>query len=69
MSYVRLGPDSDLYIYEAAEGFVCQWCALRTEGDTVTVTAAEMIAHVREHVDAGHKVKDYVIQALETGDG
>lgn len=50
MSYVRMGPDSDVYVYADMGGlFICCGC-----GDFKTRT--EMIDHLREHVKKGDRV-------------
>lgn len=64
MSYARLGPDSDVYVYPDSGGFVCCFgCLLAgdTSGDDALSTdlhsAEAAAAHMQAHVDAGHKVR------------
>ena len=48
MSYARLSPGSDVYVYETAGGIQCGGLCSH-----FTVTAAEMSAHLREHAAKG----------------
>lgn len=70
MAYARLS-DTDVYVYEHVGGYLlCQVCRLTPRdasgwhGDTATKTRAEMAAHLREHVKAGHDTGE-AIPALE----
>ena len=55
MSYARFGAQSDVYVYAHYLGHVeCCGCLL---GDTWDFhTAADIVTHLRAHVDAGHTV-------------
>ena len=58
---------SDLYVFLACGGFL-ECCACRLLSDLRSFTADttdEMIAHVREHIAAGHAVPTHVIPSLE----
>lgn len=65
MSYCRFG-DGDLYVYADVGGYICCCaCFLDPNGkDAQLYTAAEAIAHVQEHINAGWSVPDDVIPAL-----
>jgi hypothetical protein len=65
MSYCRFGPDSDVYVYSNLDGKVeCCWCALSETRETVPLTREEMLAHLWDHEQAGHKVPDYATLRL-----
>ena len=76
MSYVRWSSpghpwdyDSDLYIYDdVSGGTTCCGCLLSEHswnGDrNGDMTHPETVAHVREHIEAGHSVPDFVIERL-----
>lgn len=55
MSYARFGASSDVYVYDDAGGYIaCCGCILGNEWDFHSVD--EIVTHMQEHVDAGHKV-------------
>ena len=63
MSYCRLS-ESDIYLYQSIGGGICcDFCPLNKRGPLATFD--EAIAHVREHIAAGHEVPDWVIPDLE----
>lgn len=68
MSYCRKGPESDVYIYDGADGIVCCHCLLGpdfvTTDDDVTRAANQMLEHVEAHKKAGHKVPAGAIDRL-----
>ena len=78
MSYVRWSSigrpwdyDSDLYIYDDVNGgTTCCGCRLLDDMDSWNgdrdgdKTHPETVAHVREHISAGHRVPDFVIERL-----
>jgi hypothetical protein len=77
VSYVRWSSvghpwdyDSDLYIFDSVDGTVCCACGLILDdrswlGDqNGDMTHPETVAHVREHITAGHRVPDFVIERL-----
>lgn len=57
MSLCRLGPDSDVYAYEAKIGrlFVCQWCTLDDCREVQRTSKRAMRRHLRRHVERGEK--------------
>ena len=65
MSYCRFTRGvSDLYIINTSYGVIqCLGCPLH--GSVSIETRTEMIAHVKEHIEAGHLVPPYVLQRLE----
>lgn len=80
MSYVRWSAvgrpwdyDSDLYIYDdTGGGTTCCVCSLMPPGSGRSWNGdrdgnrahPETVAHVREHIEAGHAVPDFVIERL-----
>lgn len=55
MSYVRFGKDSDVYIFQSVYGgYDC--CGCRLSESFAAKTIDHMIAHLKVHVAAGHKV-------------
>lgn len=67
MSYVRWGTDnSDVYLYESADGCVCCGCSIDL-ADPIGYTTRnldDMLAHLRLHRKVGHVVPDWVDTAL-----
>jgi hypothetical protein len=64
VSYCRWGPDSDVYVYDdASGGTTCCACPLNN-GSFNVATHAEMVNHLHEHIAAGWKVPDGVIDDL-----
>lgn len=58
MAYARSGLDSDIYLYRSAEegDWMCLGCELAVgAGECRMGTREDAIAHVREHLAAGHK--------------
>lgn len=54
MSYARFSKFSDVYVFPHINGYVtCCGCSL---GGDAFYSAADLVAHLREHVDVGHKV-------------
>lgn len=64
MSYARFGPDSDVYVFGTATGYECCRCAFQPPSSHEVATAAEMIAHLREHRAAGHRVPEDAFEDL-----
>ena len=68
MSYCRWGPDSDVYLFMAADNQLhCCACRLTTPGfreDFFTDKYSEMLSHLEQHNSAGHLVPDEAIQEL-----
>lgn len=74
MSYVRFGSDgSDVYVFDHVAGHIeCCYCSLlpRDNGERGFFecnTSEEMIAHLNEHIQAGHCVPDWVIEFVTKG--
>ena len=81
MSYSRFGEDSDVYIYLDVDGSIhCCGCPLEpTHGGNPNLGMQDIkfhgtkqlwkysdaIEHVKEHLNAGHRVPDYVIERLQ----
>ena len=64
MAYARFGRESDLYVYEQADGIVCLRCKLNESGTTITTTRSEMLRHREEHRRAGDKVPEHAFDEL-----
>jgi len=60
VSYARHTPDSNVYVYETAGGILCGSPCWH-----FTATAADMAAHLREHVAKGDKVPAEALTALD----
>lgn len=74
MSYARWGRDgSDVYVYQHIKGpMVCCGCLLAREPDAPTpwpdfhaTTVADMLEHLAQHRDAGHRVPRFVDDRLK----
>jgi hypothetical protein len=66
MAWARALPGySDVYVYEG-DGLVCSGCLLDGENHEY-FTTAEMVAHLRQHEQAGHLVPSTLIPALLVG--
>jgi hypothetical protein len=64
MSFARFGPESDVYVYAHVGGFVqCCGCLLGDflGDDWDYHSAADVVAHMQEHVDAGHRVPQHLL--------
>lgn len=55
MSYARVGPDSDVYVFASDQGLHCHWCTLGL-GDSTALGSFAMLRHLKRHVAAGDKV-------------
>lgn len=69
MSYARFS-EGDIYLYACVSGGIfCCSCRLarpdNLEGLWTFSTYDEAIAHVRKHIEAGHRVPEHTIPALE----
>lgn len=76
MSYARFGPDSDVYVYRSMdprtnpkrETWLCCSCIFHREdknwADAMFYDRIKMIAHLGEHRQAGHKVRQRTIDRL-----
>lgn len=63
VSYCRFAWDnSDVYVYESAQGIEC--CGCRLSKNWFVGTDVEMIAHLTEHLIAGHTVPKYAFDRL-----
>ena len=65
MSYCRFG-EGDVYVYESILGtFVCDRCKLEAGGFMYeSKSRSGMIAHLEEHIEAGHDVPAGAIERL-----
>lgn len=73
MSYCRMGPDSDVYVFRTF-GDVYSCCACRLSADRQSqsfVTAADMLHHLHAHLEADHRVPIRAMKRLrgEASDG
>lgn len=60
MSFARFSAESNVYVYSDVGGYVCCCgCLLGSKWDFHS--PAEVVAHLREHVAAGHKVPERLL--------
>jgi len=79
MAYVRWTPESDVYIFDHVNGSVtCHGCFLNGPGARISwhgthgnidcgsnrEATNELLAHLAQHVEAGHKVPAWLFDAL-----
>ena len=65
MSYARMGPDSDVYVYGSVNGsYECCMCSLSKQGGQSFDCIEEVLDHLKDHKAAGHKVPGYCIDRL-----
>ena len=72
MSYSRLSDDCDVYIFlsnykskeHGGDRLACCGCALE-DRCTYFRYGTDMLEHLQKHIDAGHKVPDYVIESIQ----
>jgi hypothetical protein len=76
MSYARMSGDSDVYIFEHADGFIqCCGCSITEPEDYEWVgyanlnTAREALAHLDEHVALGYKVPQRTFERIREAHG
>lgn len=72
MSYCRISATSDIYLFEMCptsahreldiRAYECGWCILANYDRTVLWTHGEVLAHLKEHARAGHKVPTRVMR-------
>jgi hypothetical protein len=70
MSYCRWGPDSDVYLFMAADDQLhCCHCGLSLPGtrtDFVAKDHRDMLSHLVRHVEGGHRIPAEAIATLES---
>lgn len=68
MSYCRRSEGADAYLYGGDDGFTCSYCKLRTETtgdpDVHLPDRRAALAHLNEHIAAGHNIPDSAIDRL-----
>ena len=66
VAYARFGSDSDVYIFSTGGELMCQDCSLNPEGTYVFMakTTADMLVHLDDHREAGHKVSADLVPSL-----
>ena len=65
MSYARKNEDSDIYIVHSSDMYRCYACPLYDEYQHVEVESIEeLLNHVLDHVDAGHKVSSKTLTRI-----
>jgi hypothetical protein len=71
MSYCRFS-DGDVYMYPTNKGIECCACKLTRRNANYGLyenklfdTEEEALAHLKEHIKAGHRVPEYAIEMLE----
>lgn len=68
MSFVRWGVDgSDVYVFEHAGGYVACLAASHDDREFATTSLEDMLAHLREHRQAGHTVPHWLEDDLTGG--
>lgn len=76
MAYSRFA-DSDIYIYAHVGGWIeCQACYLNEPSDEYSLLSiseeiyddGHLIAHVREHIKAGHSVPEGLLSEMLSDD-
>lgn len=66
MSYCRIGPDSDVYVYRDMEGeYNCCGCSLVPEGPVKFPHLAGIKYHLMCHRAMGHKVPSYAFDRIK----
>jgi len=72
MSYCRKGsPDSDVYVLGDAKGLVCMCCIMQPMHEHIKMhkdfrgTHKEILGHLNEHLDEGHKVPNRAVKRLK----
>lgn len=63
MSYCRWGADSTVYVFPSDRGICCCDCVL-VAGSVYLPTPVEMLAHLDQHIAAGHQVPRAAIERL-----
>ena len=66
MSYCRMSPDCDVYLFPGESAWICQGC--RLPGTALEVELASLVEarnHLLEHRKAGHKVPQYAFDRLD----
>lgn len=64
MAFCRFGKDSELYVFEAWEGFECMLCDLVGRRTFRAPDAAGMANHLLEHRAAGHRFRESALDEL-----
>lgn len=65
MSYARMGPDSDVYVFKCVGGgWECCNCNIGRWRFTAA-KPSDMIEHLKEHFAQGDKVPDYCFEGLQ----
>jgi hypothetical protein len=65
MSYARMGPDSDVYVFLSIQGTLdCCACRLNDGSSRSFKSTDDMVAHLEQHTHAGHLVPDRTIPRL-----
>lgn len=64
MSYSRFSESSDIYVYGSERGICCYACSLNSGDDIYFLSYDAAIAHVQQHISAGHKVLSSVVLDL-----
>jgi hypothetical protein len=69
MSYSRWSATSSVYVFAHVNGQIqCCGCLFLDDDSFDAWSTAEMVAHIREHIAAGHTILDTLIEALEADD-
>lgn len=68
MSYARFSDESNVYVFPHAGGYV-QCCGCSLDDVWNYHSAPEVVAHMQAHVEAGHKVPEYLLDPTLYEDG
>jgi hypothetical protein len=68
MAYVRF-VEADLYIFMNVHGYLeCCGCILGNDGDFLAYDTDSMVRHVKDHLNMGHYVPDWLIPSIQADD-
>ncbi len=64
-----LGQHSDVSVHYShlRKRYICSGCILNEHARVLYKTPADMLAHIEEHIESGHKVPAYVVEELMQG--
>ena len=60
----KVGRGSDIYVFEAAEGMICQRCSMAQGKEFIANTRSGMIEHMKAHRLAGDRVPEDAFEDL-----
>jgi hypothetical protein len=70
MSYCRFSSKSDVYLYEGSGNYgsvwVCSDCFLYNHTEHLLLTRRDALAHLKQHLRAGHRVPGMALARLRS---